>query len=168
MLGNATPGSLGVKAGKECAILIAEDDDDDYLLTKKAFQESSFRGSVHRVRDGEELMKFLLPTDSSQATAQMERTCLLLLLDLCMPRKDGREALKEIKSHPGLKKIPVVVLTTSTAEADVVMAYELGANSFIKKPASFALFVEVIKSLVRYWFEFSELPPSKNSARSSI
>lgn len=159
---------MGMKAGKECGILIAEDDDDDYLLTKKALQEASFCGSFHRVRDGEELMKFLLLAGSAQAAAGEKSSLLLLLLDLCMPRKDGREALREIKSHPSLKKIPVVVLTTSTAEADIIRAYELGANSFIKKPASFGLFVEAIKSLVRYWFEVSELPPSKSVARSRI
>ncbi|MBI4249220.1 MAG: response regulator [Elusimicrobia bacterium] len=147
---------------RDIVILIAEDDDDDYLLTEKAFQEADFAGSLCRVKDGEELMAFLLHKDNS-AGLPADGKVLLLLLDLNMPRKDGREALKEIKSHPELRKIPVVVLTTSMAESDIVMSYELGANSLIRKPDSFEQFVDCIKLLRKYWFEVVELPYQRNN-----
>ena len=141
---------------KNLAILIAEDDDDDYLLTEKAFQDSQFEGRLYRVKDGEELMAFLCAGAAQNGSA--DRAMLLLLLDLNMPRKDGREALREIKSHPELRKIPIVVLTTSNSEADISSVYGLGANSFIKKPTSFEQFADFIKSLKKYWFEVVELP----------
>ncbi|HVA66039.1 MAG TPA: response regulator [Elusimicrobiota bacterium] len=143
---------------KDVVVLIAEDDDDDYLLTKKAFQDAGFKGSFCRVKNGVELMEALLLHENiSQAPGAANRP-MLLLLDLNMPCKDGRETLKEIKSHPDLQKIPVVVLTTSMSEADVAMSYEMGANSFIHKPARFDHFVESVKSLKKYWFEVAELP----------
>src|SRR5690242_14990372 len=112
------------------AILIAEDDDDDYLLTKKALLDAHFSGSLYRVKDGKELMDFLLQ-GSSRFKEKGAGCALILLLDLNMPRKDGREALKEIKAHPDLKRMPVLILTTSKAETDIAVSYELGANSFI-------------------------------------
>jgi two-component system response regulator len=148
------------KNNKDVILLIAEDDDDDYLLTKKAFQDAHFLGSLCRVKDGEELMAFLLSKHSRLSPAHGK--VLLLLLDLNMPRKDGREALKEIKSHPDLKRIPVVVLTTSLSEADVIGMYELGANSFIKKPTSYGQFVDCIKEFKKYWLEVAELPCLRN------
>jgi two-component system, response regulator len=140
-------------SGKIFSILIAEDDDDDFLLTQKAFQTCGFAGAIRRVKNGEELMRHLL---AGAAARGAER--VLILLDLNMPRKDGRECLKEIKSDPQLRNIPVVVLSTSTAEADIVNAYALGANSFMRKPASFEQFAAAIASLKNYWSEVVEWP----------
>ncbi|MDE2314105.1 MAG: response regulator [Elusimicrobia bacterium] len=143
---------------KDVVVLIAEDDDDDYLLTRKAFEDSGFRGSFCRVKNGIELMESLLLHENLSQNPGAASRPMLLLLDLNMPCKDGRETLREIKSHPDLQKIPVVILTTSRAEADIAMAYALGANSFIHKPARFDQFVDAVKSLKKYWFEVAELP----------
>jgi len=134
---------------QDVTIVIAEDDDDDYFLTEKAFRDSEFSGPVRRVKDGKELTDFL-----SAPTAAL----LLIILDLNMPRKDGRQALKEIKSHPEWRKIPVVVLTTSMSETDVETAYRLGANTFLRKPENFNLFMKTMKSLKHFWLEVSILP----------
>lgn len=137
------------------SILIAEDDDDDFLLAQMALSAAGFDGAVFRVRDGAELMDFLLSPSGPRALAGPR---LLLLLDLNMPRKDGRVALAEIKAHPSLRKLPVVVLTTSNAETDIESSYALGANSFIMKPAGFDEFVELLRVVKRYWFEAVSLP----------
>jgi CheY-like chemotaxis protein len=141
---------------KNLAILIAEDDDDDYLLTEKAFKDCRFEGRLYRVKDGEELMAFLHAGLAQNGSAG--RAGLLLLLDLNMPRKDGREALLEIKAHPELRKIPIVVLSTSNSEADISSAYSLGANSFIRKTVGLEQFADLITVLNKYWFEVVELP----------
>jgi len=138
--------------------LIAEDDDDDFLLTKEAFEESRLVSEIYRVRDGEELMAFLLRRDRFSAPASAPRPALILL-DLNMPRKDGREALAEIKAHPDLRQIPVVILTTSKAEEDVIRTYDLGANSFIRKPVDFQEFIGICRTLGAYWLEVVQLPP---------
>ena len=138
-------------------ILLAEDDEDDYLLTRDAFKESRLLNHLSLVKDGDELMDYLLHQGAYQKPTDSPRP-VMILLDLNMPRKDGREALKEIKQHPDLRRIPVVVLTTSKAEEDVVSSYELGVNSFIRKPVDFHQFTEVIKVWKRYWFEVVELP----------
>ena len=143
------------KNEEEITILIVEDDDDDYLLTKKAFQDSSFTGALHRVKNGDELMTLL--RNSSRQTP-LDRKKLLLILDLNMPCKDGREALKEIKAHSNFRMIPVIVLTTSNAKADIEMTYELGASSFISKPTSFEDFAASIQLLKKYWTEVVQLP----------
>lgn len=137
----------------ELVILLAEDDDDDYVLIQDVFQEANIQHPLQRVKNGEELMKYLLKTAPSSLP-------LLILLDLNMPKKNGKEALKEIKSHEKLKKIPVIVLTTSQAEEDVLLSYQLGCNSFIRKPTSFEQFVEVIKNFKQYWLESVVLPSS--------
>ena len=139
------------------AILIAEDDDDDYLLTKKAFESANPNVPLLRVRDGVELMDFLLQRSPPRNGAKREKI-LLILLDLNMPRKDGREALQEIKSHPSLKQLPVVVLTTSRAPGEVAATYDLGANSFIQKPSNFAELVAAMAALKTYWLDVVELP----------
>jgi len=138
-------------------ILIAEDDDDDYLLITEAFEESRLANELRRVRDGEELMDYLLHNGKYADQADAPRPTIILL-DLNMPRKDGREALAEIKSHPNLKSIPVIVLTTSKAEEDILTAYGVGANSFIRKPVSFDAFINTVKVLKEYWFEIVALP----------
>ncbi len=138
-------------------ILYAEDDDDDFLLVKDAFQESKLQTDLRRVKDGEELMNYLLRENSFKDEEKYPWP-KIILLDLNMPKKDGREALKEIKSNPQLRRVPVVVLTTSRAEEDVHRTYDLGVNSFIRKPIHFDKFVDIIKTLDKYWLEINILP----------
>jgi len=138
-------------------ILLAEDDDDDYTLTRDAFKESRLLNEVRRVKDGEELMQYL-QRQGGYADPKNSPPPGLILLDLNMPRKDGRECLKEIKNSPELRHLPVVVLTTSQAEEDVFKSYQLGVNSYIRKPVAFQALVEATVTLGRYWFEIVELP----------
>jgi two-component system response regulator len=145
------------KNGELVRILLAEDDDDDFYLTEHALKENRLRNEISRVKDGEELMRYLRHEGEFQAHGG-PREPSLILLDLNMPKMDGREALREIKSDPKLRHIPVVVLTTSQAEEDVVRSYQLGVNSFITKPVTFHGLVEAMKALGRYWFEVVELP----------
>jgi CheY-like chemotaxis protein len=147
---------MGNETGELVRILLAEDDDDDFFLTRRALQENRLRNEVTRVKDGEELMEYLRHKGGFSKNGPPEPS--LILLDLNMPRKDGREALREIKSDPKLRHIPVVVLTTSRAEEDVVRSYEYGVNSFITKPVTFQGLVDAMKALGRYWFEVVELP----------
>ncbi len=142
-------------------ILMADDDDDDYLLTKKALKESKLLNTLVRVSDGEELLDYL------NARGHYEGTALrpgVILLDLNMPRKDGREALKEIKADPKLRNIPIVIFTTSKAEEDIYRTYQLGSNSFITKPVTFDSLISVMKTLGAYWFEIVELPHTDERA----
>jgi CheY-like chemotaxis protein len=136
---------------------MAEDDDDDCLLAREALAESRLMSELRIVRDGEELMDYLYHRGQYAQKHSSPRPGLILL-DLNMPKKDGREALKEIKADPHLKQIPVVVLTTSKAEEDIFNTYNLGANSFIIKPPTFTALVEMMKTLGQYWFEVTELP----------
>ena len=138
-------------------ILMADDDEDDCMLAREALAESRLANELYIVNDGEELMDYLhhrgLYANKSSAPRPN-----LILLDLNMPKKDGREALREIKADPHLRKIPVVILTTSKAEEDVYSTYDLGANSFIIKPVTFTSLVEVMRTIGKYWFEIVELP----------
>lgn len=136
-------------------ILMADDDDDDYILTKKALKESMLLNTLVRVTDGEELLDYLNFRGEYEQTAVRPG---VILLDLNMPRKDGREALKEIKADPKLRNIPVVIFTTSKAEEDIYRSYQLGSNSFITKPVTFESLISVMKALGAYWFEIVELP----------
>lgn len=145
------------KNRKPIDILLAEDDEDDYLLIAEALEESRLANKVHWVKDGEELLDYLYRR-GNYAKPEESPSPGIILLDLNMPRKDGREALKEIKSDPGLRKIPIIVLTTSKAEEDILRSYDLGVNSFIRKPVQFEAFVEIVKVLGKYWFEIVELP----------
>lgn len=135
------------------SILIAEDDDDHYLLTCEAFEHAEVAQPLERVKDGEELMMNLFGR-----LEKSEPLPAVILLDLNMPKKDGREVLREIKEHPGLKKIPVIIMTTSTADSDVHTSYEYGASTFINKPVSFTQLIEMVKVFNRYWFEFATVP----------
>jgi len=146
--------------GKMITILLADDDPDDRQLTRDAFAENRLVNMLHTVEDGEELMEYLR---RQGRYADLKSTPLpgLILLDLNMPRKDGREALKEIKADPELRRIPIVVLTTSKAEEDILRTYDLGVNSYVTKPVTFKSLVELIKVLGRYWFEVVELPPDE-------
>jgi CheY-like chemotaxis protein len=138
-------------------ILLADDDADDRMLAQDALKESRLANDLRFVENGEELLQYLRRQgpyqrpDSSPAPG-------LILLDLNMPRMDGREALREIKSDPDLRHIPVVILTTSKAEEDIYRTYNLGVNSFITKPVTFDGLVAVMRTLGTYWFEIVELP----------
>ncbi len=145
---------------KSMVILMADDDADDRLLAKDALNECKITNALHFVENGEELLDYLRQEGKYASLANTPRPGLILL-DLNMPRKDGREALQEIKADPRLRSIPVVVLTTSKAETDISRIYELGANSFITKPVSFDALIKVMGDLVHYWFELVELPPQK-------
>jgi len=142
---------------KPIVILMADDDADDRLLAKDALSECRLANDLHFVENGEDLMDYLHHRGKHAQAGQAPRPGLILL-DLNMPRKDGREALREIKNDPDLRRIPVVVLTTSKADTDIGRIYELGANSFISKPVTFDSLVNVMKILGNYWFEIVELP----------
>src|SRR5882762_3927820 len=138
-------------------ILMADDDEDDRRAVAKAWKSSRAANPIEFVNDGEELMDYLHRRGEFAGLATWARPGLILL-DLNMPRKDGREALKEIKADPELRRIPIVVLTTSKAEEDIFRTYGLGVNSFITKPVKFEGLVELMKALSHYWVEFVELP----------
>jgi CheY-like chemotaxis protein len=142
---------------KTITILMADDDPDDCLLVKRAFKTSKLCNDLRFVNDGEDLMDYLYQRGKYKEPDQAPRPGLILL-DLNMPRKDGREALKEIRADDTLREIPVVVLSTSKDEEDIHRSYNLGANSYIMKPVTFEGLVEVIKSMGKYWFEIVELP----------
>jgi CheY-like chemotaxis protein len=141
-------------------ILLADDDEDDRILAKEALEESRLANDLHTVEDGEELLDYLYRRGKYSVLADSPRPGLILL-DLNMPRMDGREALKMIKADSSLRQIPVVVLTTSKAEEDIYRTYDLGANSFITKPVMFESLVRVMRDLGTYWFEIVELPTEK-------
>ncbi|MEI6561572.1 MAG: response regulator [Verrucomicrobiota bacterium] len=145
------------KHGKPITILMADDDDDDRRLTREALLEGRLANDLRFVENGEELMDYLRH-HGKYASAEAPRPGLILL-DLNMPRKDGRTVLKEIKSDPELRQIPVVVLTTSQADEDIFKSYDLGVNSYIIKPVTFEALVDILQTLEKYWFEIVELPP---------
>ena len=142
---------------KPITILLADDDEDDRLLAKEALEESRMANDLRTVNDGVELIEYL-NREGRFADPSQSPTPGLILLDLNMPRIDGREALKTIKSSERLRRIPVVVLTTSKSEEDVYRTYDLGVNSFITKPVSFEELVRVMRSLQSYWFQIVKLP----------
>jgi CheY-like chemotaxis protein len=142
-------------------ILMADDDADDRRLTQEALEEGRLINDVRFVDNGEELVDYLRKQGKFAPPAEAPRPGLILL-DLNMPRKDGRTVLKEIKSDPDLRQIPVVVLTTSRADEDVYKSYDLGVNSYIVKPVTFEALVDILQTLEKYWFEIVELPPRKD------
>ncbi len=141
---------------KPIVILIAEDDPDDQLLVNEALEENRLNNVVHFVNNGEELLDYLYRRNRYATEAAPSPD--LILLDLNMPRVDGRQALAVIKADPELHRIPIVVLTTSKAEEDVVRTYNLGVNSFIVKPVTFEALVQVTRVLTEYWFSIVRLP----------
>ena len=149
------------KQPKPITILMADDDADDRQMTKGAFEESRLANDLRFVENGVELMDYLNRRDKYGVPASSPRPGLILL-DLNMPKKDGREALKEIKADPRLKNIRVVILTTSKAEEDIYRSYDLSAASYITKPVTFEQLVEVVKTLGKYWLEIVELPGEEN------
>ena len=139
-------------------ILIAEDDPDDRMLTIRALEQNRLANDIKWVEDGEELMDYLHRRGIYADGVHAPRPGLILL-DLNMPRMDGREALQAIKADPELRRIPVVVLTTSHAERDIVQSYDLGVNAFVTKPVTFVELANAIRVLGNFWFQIVKLPP---------
>ena len=144
-------------------ILMADDDVDDRMMAKEAMEEARLVNDLRFVVDGQELIDYLRRQGKYSERNDSPRPGLILL-DLNMPRKDGRKALEEIKADPDLRQIPIVVLTTSQADEDVLNTYDLGVSSYIIKPVTFEGLVEVMKSLRTYWFEIVRLPSLKKVA----
>ncbi len=139
---------------KKFYILIAEDDADDRFLLKTAFEESGYKNTLKFVENGVELIRHLKEVIERKTSDEFPA---FILLDLNMPKKDGREALKEIKENKLLKKIPVVVFTTTKNESEISRCYELGANSYVVKPLVFDELVNIIQGLYSYWFKISSI-----------
>ena len=137
-------------------ILMADDDEDDRMLMKEALDESNLANAIHFVEDGEELMQYLYKTGKFSARPTFKPG--LILLDLNMPKIDGKEALRLIKSDVDLRRIPVVILSTSKSEADVIDTYDLGVNSFICKPVDFDEWGAISRDIKNYWFKTVTLP----------
>jgi CheY-like chemotaxis protein len=148
---------------RSLVILMADDDADDCLMTREALATAGLRNELRTVSDGQELMEYLLHQGKYTDPASAPRPGLILL-DLNMPRKNGHEALQEIKSHPDLKRIPVVILTTSQAEQDVYATYSQGANSYIAKPVSFENLVKIMETIGSYWLEIVTPPGGEERA----
>ena len=140
---------------KPIEILLVEDNPGDARLTREALSLSKVRNNLHRASDGEEAMAFL----RRQGAFAMMPTPDLILLDLNLPRRDGREVLEDIKSDPGLKHIPVVILTSSQAEEDIIRSYQLHANCFITKPVDLEQLTKVVQGIEQFWFTLVQLPP---------
>ena len=138
-------------------ILLVEDNEGDVGLVEEVFEDARIRNIIHVAEDGEEAMEFL----NKEKRFNNAPTPDLILLDLNLPGKDGREVLEEIKKDDKLKSIPVVVLTTSKAEEDIIKSYDLHANSYITKPVDFEQFIRVVKSIEDFWLEVVKLPSSK-------
>jgi CheY-like chemotaxis protein len=151
------------KIARPITVLYADDDPEDRLLVKEAWEESRLANELHFVEDGEELLDYLYRRGKYESLADSPLPGMILL-DLNMPRKDGREALQQIKADPRLRMIPTVVLTTSKAEEDILRAYGLGVNSFIVKPVTFKSLVDLTLAFSKYWFEIVELPPRESAA----
>ncbi len=147
-------------------ILMADDDADDRQMTKEAFEESHLTNDLRFVEDGVELMDYLNRRGkySDPASSPLPG---LILLDLNMPKKDGREALRELKADPRLKAIRIVVLTTSKAEEDIFRTYNLSAASYITKPVTFAALIDVVQTLGKYWLEIVELPAEQHGEKDA-
>lgn len=144
-------------SARPITILMADDDADDRALTKEAFEEAKLANDLRFVEDGQELLDYLHRRGKYTDPASSPRPGLILL-DLNMPRKDGREALQEIKSVPEFQALRIVIMTTSNAEADILRSYKLSAASYITKPVTFDGLVDVVRTLGKYWFEIVELP----------
>jgi len=152
------------KHGEPITILMADDDADDRRLTRDALEESRLANDLRFVENGEELLDYLRNKGKFASKEDAPRPGLILL-DLNMPRMDGRTALKEMKADPDLRQIPVTVLTTSKADEDIFRSYDLGVNSYIVKPVTFEALVDILQTLEKYWFEIVELPPDVMQAR---
>jgi CheY-like chemotaxis protein len=139
-------------------IVIADDDSDDRLMIEDAFKENHLANPRIYVEDGEKLLHYLRSDQRTSEMAGGQPRPALILLDLNMPRLDGRGVLAQLKADPELRRIPVVVLTTSKLEEDILKTYDLGVSSFITKPVTFDALVDVVKSLNDYWIKIAQLP----------
>ncbi|MRG73076.1 response regulator [Alphaproteobacteria bacterium HT1-32] len=142
---------------RDCVILMADDDPADILLTRRAFEDAKLNNTLRTVPDGVELLSYL-NGEGDYSNRKKHPYPDIVLLDLNMPKMDGRTALEKIRSNPGHRRLPVIILTTSSAESDVLSAYDTGANSYITKPVDFDQLVEAVSSLERYWFRLVTLP----------
>ncbi len=147
------------------SILVADDDPDDRMMIQEAFTENRIANQIVFVEDGEQLMAYLR-REELFAKYKGEPYPGIILLDLNMPKKDGREALRELKADPELCRIPIVVLTTSQAEEDIVRTYGLGVSSFITKPVSFEGLVDAVRVICQYWIQIVALPPECSARRA--
>ena len=143
-----------MKPGRPIEILLVEDNPGDARLAKEALKEARVFNNLNVAKDGEEALEFLHRRGRHEQAPRPD----LILLDLNLPRKDGREVLAEIKAHDSIKRIPVVVLTTSEAEEDVVKAYNLNANCYVTKPVDLDQFIKVVKSIEDFWLTIVKLP----------
>lgn len=141
-------------------ILLAEDDPDDVAITQRALKKANILNPLYVVRDGEEVMEYLEHRGRYGSPEKAPRPGLILL-DLNMPRMNGREVLKEVKGNPALRRIPIVILTTSKQEEDIIRSYDDGANTYITKPVEFHQFMEIVQALGRYWLCIAEIPTDK-------
>jgi CheY-like chemotaxis protein len=142
---------------KSVTILMADDDPDDRMLTEDALKEARLANEIRFVENGEELIQYLRQQGKFGDKTLSPRPGIILL-DLNMPKMDGREALQILKNDPELRRIPVIIMTTSKADQDILKSYDLGANSYVTKPVTFDELVEVVRGFGRYWFEIVELP----------
>lgn len=140
-------------------ILLVEDSEDDILITRRALKKGKIKNDVHVVMDGEAAMDFLHKRDEFSNAVTPD----LILLDLNLPKKNGKEVLAEVKTHPDLKHIPVVVLTTSTADKDIIESYNLYANCYVSKPLNFGKYVEIVSMIENFWFSIVKLPENDGS-----
>ncbi len=154
---------MSMKSINQVDILLVEDSPADVLITREAFKEFRILNTLHVVEDGVEAIAFLRRQGKYASAPHPE----LILLDLNLPRKNGREVLAEIKDDPNLRHIPVVVLTTSHSEQDVLQAYDRHANCYIVKPVGFENFVEAMKSIRQFWFSLVTLPPEEHDGQES-
>jgi CheY-like chemotaxis protein len=139
-------------------ILMAEDDDLDFELAEEVFARSRLSCRLYRFADGLDLLDFLLARGRHADRVIDKRVPCIILLDMNMPVMEGRATLKELKTNPSLRMLPVIMLTSTPAQEDVINAYDLGANSFVRKPLTFGEFVEVVNALKLFWFDVAELP----------
>ncbi len=143
-----------ITVGKPVEILLVEDNEGDVGLIEEVFEEAKIRNNLHVAEDGEEAMLYLHGEGKFSDSPRPD----IILLDLNLPKKDGREVLKEIKEDDNLRNIPVVILTTSNAEKDILRAYDLHANAYINKPLNFDQFIKVVESIGNFWLEIVKLP----------
>lgn len=155
------------KNAKQVPVLLIEDDEDDICLVERAFKKGRILNKLYVVRDGDEALEFLRHTGRYASGADAPRPGIILL-DLNMPRMDGRELLKIIKSDESLRRIPVIVLTTSKAERDVLESYNHGANSFITKPVEFDKFLDAVITLGKYWLNIVEVPDGAEAPETAV
>jgi len=154
MSSDAHPGWHGVNIDKPVEILLAEDNPGDVMLTRKALEQGKLANNLHVTTDGVDALEFLRQEGEYEDTPRPD----LILLDLNMPRKDGQEVLEELRADDELRRIPVVVLTSSESEEDIVRSYELNANAYLTKPVDFDGFVEIVNRLENFWFQVVKFP----------